>query len=141
MRLRTVYPEEFKPEYVRELGILLGYPTCCTDAYISGRASEGISAEERAADQIRDLRSEGIEPDHFAFMIRDFIPCNPTCRNASEAGKRMQSSFASYDWRLQELLDDCLRKNLELISGYRERIATHEGIMAKKAKELGIPLK
>lgn len=45
-RSRTIYPEEFRPDYVRELSKLLGYPSCCTDAYISGRTPDALIAEE-----------------------------------------------------------------------------------------------
>lgn len=140
-RSRLVYPEEFKPDYVRQLGGLLGYPRCCTEAYISGRIAGSILAEERAASQIAELRSKGNEPDPFSFVMKDFMPCNPSCETASTTGRKMQNQLATLDPKLGEFYAECLKRNLGLIESFHDRIEAHRQKIAKRVEELGIPIK
>jgi hypothetical protein len=140
-RSRLIYPEEFKPDYVRQLGELLGYPRCCTEAYISGRMTGNMLAEERAANQIAELRSRGDKPDHFSFVIKDFIPCNPSCKAASGTGRKIQNQLTTLDPKLAEFYAECLKRNLGLIESFHDRIEAHRQKITKRAEELGIPVK
>ena len=83
----VAYPEEYSPEYVLRVGELLRYPRCCTKAYVEGRTRGKVLAEERASKQIKTARVQGIEPDPYAYFVKDFMPCTPTCSNVATVGR------------------------------------------------------
>jgi len=132
------YPEEYFPEYVLGIGELLGYPKCCTKAYIEGRTKSNVPAEERASRQIRTGRAQGYEPEPYAYFVRDFIPCTPTCASAIEVGRRFFEEFGRFDGRLGEYYGQCLKANVANVESYIETIAAHKEKMKTQAQELGI---
>ena len=137
-RSALVYPEEYFPEYVLGIGELLGYPKCCTEAYIEGRTKGNVSAEERASRQIRTGRAQGYAPEPYAYFVRDFIPCVPTCASAIAVGQRFFEEFGRFDSRLSEYYGQCLKANVANVESYIETIAAHKEKMKTQAQELGI---
>lgn len=132
------YPEEYFPEYVLGIGELLGYPKCCTEAYIEGRTKGNVPAEERASKQIRTGRAQGSEPEPYAYFVRDFIPCVPTCGSAIPVGQRFFEEFSRFDSGLSEYYGQCMKANVTNVESYIERIAAHKEKMKAQAQELGI---
>lgn len=135
----AAYPEEYLPEYVLCVGELLGYPRCCTEAYVEGRTRGKVLAEERASKQIKTARAQGIDPDFYAYFVKDFMPCTATCSNAATVGRRFCDGFKHFDDRLSEFYVRCLKANVASVESYLERIAAHKEKMKFKAQELGIP--
>lgn len=134
----AAYPEELYPEYLTEIGGLLAYPACCVKAYIEGREQEKPSAEQRAAAQISDIRALGLEPDVYAYFSKDFIPCSPTCVNASALGGNFHQGLATVDGRLSEFHLQCLKKNVDAVGSYVQRIEEHRAKISLRSRELGI---
>jgi len=137
-RSTAAYPEEYSPEYVLRAGELLGYPKCCVEVYVQGRTNGNVAAEERASRQIRIGRAQGVEPELYAYFVKDFIPCIPTCSNASAVGQKLSEGFRQFDNRLGELYVQCLRENVSGIESYAERIEAHREKMKAQAQQLGI---
>jgi len=134
----AAYPEERYPEYLTEIGGLLAYPACCVKAYIEGRREENLSAEQRAAAQISDVRASGLEPDAYVYFSKDFIPCSPTCVNASAVGGKFHQALAALDGRLSDFHLQCLKKNVDAVGSYVQRIEEHKAKISLRSKELGI---
>jgi hypothetical protein len=134
----AAYPEERYPEYLTEIGGLLAYPACCVKAYIEGRRKENLSAEQRAAAQISDVRALGLEPDVYVYFSKDFIPCSPTCVNASVVGGKSHQALATLDGRLSDFHLQCLKKNVDAVGSYVQRIEEHKAKISLRSKELGI---
>jgi len=134
----VAYPEEYFPDYVLRIGELLGYPKCCTEAYLEGRKGGRVLAEERASKQIRTGRAQGIEPEPYAYFVKDFIPCTPTCTNATAIGRKLSEGFGQFDNRLCAFYIQCLKTNVANVESYMERIAAHKEKMRAQAQELGI---
>lgn len=137
-RSLAAYPEERFPEYLMGIGELLGYPQCCITAYIEGREEGRLTAEQRAATQIADLRSEGSEPDIYVYFSKDFIPCAPNCFGASAVGRRVHEMLSSVDDRLPGIYLQCLKGNVERVGSYVESIQAHKAKMEIRSRELGI---
>lgn len=137
-RSTVAYPEEYSSDYVLRIGELLGYPKCCVEAYVQGRTKGNVLAEERASRQIQMGRSQGVEPELYAYFVKDFIPCIPTCSNASAAGRRLCEGFRQFDNRLDEFYIQCLRENVFSVESYAERIEAHKEKMKAQAQQLGI---
>lgn len=134
----AAYPEEYSPDYVLRIGELLSYPKCCIEAYVKGRTKGNVLAEERAFRQIRTLRSQGLEPDLYAYFTKDFIPCNPSCVNAVASGRKLAQGLENFDHRLYEFYIQCLKTNITNVESYVERIEAHKEKMKALAQELGI---
>lgn len=121
------YPEELDARWVREMGLLLGYPRCCVDRYSNDRRG-GVNLEERAVRQIEEAgRKGGVNP--FVYFVRYFFPCRPECPAAVSLGERCHTLLSQMDERLGDLYlrrvkENLLhvRRQLELIDEYRERV-------------------
>ena len=50
------FPEEMNPAYLKKLGRILGFPICCIERYTFDRESAVLTPEQRAANQLSDLR-------------------------------------------------------------------------------------
>lgn len=137
-RSLAAYPEERFPGYLMEIGELLGYPQCCITAYIEGRKEERPTAEQRAATQITNLRSEGSEPDIYTYFSKDFIPCSPKCSSASAVGRKVHETLSRVDDKLPEIYLQCLKSNVERVGSYVESIQAHKAKMEIRSRELGI---
>jgi len=137
-RSAVVYPEEYFPDYVFRVAELLGYPKCCIEAYIEGRREGYVLAEDRASRQIRTGRAQGLAPEPYAYFVKDFIPCVPSCANAAAVGHRFFEEFGQFDKGLQESYSQCLKTNVANVESYIERIAAHKEKMKAQAQELGI---
>jgi len=133
----VAYPEELFPEYVRELGGVLGYPECCIEAYAEGRSRGNYTVEQRSFDQIAALKRQGIQPDPYAFFSKGFIPCRPTCAKASAVGRRIHEVLSALDGRLTSLHIECLERNVATVSSYVARAKAHDHLMKKRLEELG----
>lgn len=134
----AAYPEERYPEYLTEIGGLLAYPECCVKAYIEGRKEGSPTAEQRAAAQIADVRALGLEPDTYVYFSKDFIPCSPTCVNASAIGGKFHQALVALDGRLSDFHLQCLKKNVDAVGSYVQRIEEHKAKISLRSKELGI---
>lgn len=134
----AAYPEERFPEYLTQIGELLGYPKCCVEAYIEGRAEGSPIAEQRAATQIADVKAQGLEPDIYAYFSRDFIPCSPMCSNASTIGKEIHQAFSGLSDRLSQVYGQCLKGNIETVGSYPQRIQAHKVEIERRSRKLGI---
>ncbi|MCD6154708.1 MAG: DUF483 domain-containing protein [Candidatus Verstraetearchaeota archaeon] len=130
-----VYPEELSSTYVKELGSILGYPECCVNKYAEERSS-GIYVEERISNQIRELKLKGKNPDPYAFFSSSFIPCSPTCENASSLGKKfhelLKEKFSDY----ADKYFKCLEENLNVAENFPKIIAEHRRLVNERAKDL-----
>lgn len=149
VRTFMVYPEELFPEYIELMGRILGYPDCCVEAYIRDRQGEVFYPEVRAAAQLegaggRPARGgEGPVPDsalpaqepqppvaeehHYAYFVRNFVPCRPDCPEAAALGRRAAAALAEVDPRLGRAYLDGLLRN-------RDTIRRAPGLIARREK-------
>jgi hypothetical protein len=121
------YPEEQVPEYLEKLGLLLGYPQCCIKAYLEDRTND-VNVENRAA---ADLQSQ-VETqvvDAWAYFVKDFFPCQPTCTAAAAAGKKTYGALEKVSPALAEAYLALLKEN-------QDRILSYPVVIAGRLKDL-----
>jgi hypothetical protein len=129
-KARFVYPEEFKASWLREIGNILGYPSCCVEAYASDR-EEGRNVEARASQQLKEAEERGVI-DPFTYSIGYFFPCSPSCREAQAKGASYRKGLVELLPSLGELYDEFVVENMErvhhqpkIIEQYKARAENH----------------
>lgn len=135
-KTRLAFPEELSPAYLVSIGKLLGYPPCCVDRYVNDRSREEVNVEMRASRQLNGLRESGEEPNVYAYFVRNFFPCEPTCRSASERGRQTFGSLSEVNPELGNLYLKCIRRNVEMVERYPELIRQYREKLRKKAQKL-----
>lgn len=115
----SLLPEDSDPTYLRYMGALLGYPSCCVEAFIEDRLEERVP-EERAVQQLETMREHGLDPQEKAYFVRGFIPCRPDCEEAARVGERYAESLMDIDPRFADAYASGLGGNLALVEGYME---------------------
>ncbi len=135
-RTWLAFPEELIPEYLASVGELLGYPPCCVERYIHDRLDEGASVEVRVSREVEQLKKEGGEPDLYAYFARNFFPCEPRCRSASEIGRRAFDLLSELNPKLGDLYLECIRDNVRVVQRYPEITKQYRKSLVKKAKKL-----
>lgn len=135
-RAIAAFPEEFAPEYLRNTGRLLGYPSCCVEAYIQDRTT-GMVAEIRLSNQLHGLRDQGVTPAPYSFFAKDFYPCQPECLEAKKTGLRCLETLAGLDKRLGRLYQKCLEQNVEFVDNYGSYVAQHMAEIDRRLGETG----
>jgi len=126
----ALFVEEFSPEYVLELGQLLGYPLCCVKRFIEDRTAQ-LTAEERASEQLRRSRAEEKEIDLFAYPLKDFFPCSPSCQQARAYGegihRRLSQALPEAGEQYRKLLVDnslLVERYPDIMRIHREKLKT-----------------
>lgn len=119
--VEVAFPEQFNPEFLRTLGKLLGYPSCCVERYVFDRKSRILSPEERASNQIKEM-GENEKPDIFAYFVRDFLPCTPWCEEASTLGRKLMHELGQIDSQLPALYEKRLQENVSFVLKYPEMV-------------------
>lgn len=136
--VEMAFPEQFNPEFLRTLGKLLGYPSCCVERYVFDRKSRILSPEERASNQIKEM-GENEKPDIFAYFVRDFLPCTPWCEEASTLGRKLMHELGQIDSQLPALYEKRLQENVSFVLKYpemvRERARELERIRVEATKQ------
>lgn len=124
-----IYPEERSPEHLRALGDLLGYPACCTEAYLRGR----LEGEGRTPDipEVRGARqiTEAGGPDALpatAFWLKDFFPCEPLCPEATSRGREAEARLARIDPFLARRYAELRQANLARVASGPAALEAHE---------------
>jgi len=130
------FPEELSSDYLFSVGKLLEYPSCCVERYVHDRLRENATVEMRASRQVKELRKEGKEPDIYAYFVRNFFPCGPRCRSASEMGRKAFDLLSKVSPKLADLYLECVRKNVEMVEKYPELIGQYRKKMKKRAQKL-----
>jgi len=120
----AAFPEEFAPEYLRDTGRLLGYPSCCVEAYIRDRAA-GTVAEIRLSRQLQSLPDRERTLSMYSFFTKDFYPCRPECPEAEKTGRRFFEALGNLDQRLGQLYLKCLQQNRDFVENYGTHVAMH----------------
>ncbi len=122
--LEYVYANEFDPKYLRGLGELLGYPSCCVDRYVEDRM-KGQNVEQRAWEQVHELQTEGRPTDIHAYYVKDFFPCTPDCAAARAQGELWEAAYEALSPELHEMYIGTLYQNFELVQNYPVLINQH----------------
>jgi hypothetical protein len=135
-KTRLAFPEELSSDYLASVGKLLGYPSCCVERYVHDRLREDVNVEMRASRQVKELRKEGEEPDVYAYFVRNFFPCEPRCRSASEVGRKTFDLFSGVNPKLGDLYLGCIRRNVEMVEKYPELIGQYREKLKKRAQKL-----
>lgn len=129
------YPEEGSPEYLASVGKLLGYPSCCVDRYLNDRLQGSPIVEQRVSEQIRELKSE-VEANTFAFFVKDFFPCSPSCERAIEIGAKGYSVLKSISPHLGEIFLNSTKSNVRTAERYPELIKLSKKGLEEQAARL-----
>ncbi len=130
------FPEELTPEYLASVGALLGYPSCCVERYVHDRLSEGASVEVRASREVEQLKKEGGEPDLYVYFARNFFPCEPRCRIASEIGRKAFALLSDVNPKLGDVYLECIRDNVGIVEEYPELTRQYWKSLTRKAQKL-----
>jgi len=128
-----VFPEEASPEFVRAIGEILGYPTCCLNKYVADRASMDVSVEMRAASQVEEHRATDKPVAEEAYFVRDFFPCTPDCAAAQDRGREAKHRLCELGEDVCSVYSDILAQNLERVVKYPEIIRAHAEGLAQRA--------
>lgn len=124
-----VYPEEQSPDYLAELGRLLGYPPCCIQAYRQDRAANR-NVETRASAEAASASFHEEQP--WAYFIKNFFPCSPECEQAAGLGRHAHRELSAIDAHLGEIYSQLLIENREMVQGYPETINQHMRTVADR---------
>lgn len=122
-KVQLTYPEEFEGSWLREMGVMLGYPGCCVEAYASDREL-GFNVEERASRQLAEAEQMG-NMDPMAYFVGFFFPCTPDCEQAVWRGRECLESLTDLDPSLGELYSTLVTENLENVRRQPEVIARY----------------
>ena len=107
------FPEEFQSSWIEEIGEVLGYPTCCVEAYASNR-EEGINLEFRASRQIEEAMKMGtLNP--LTYFVGYFFPCSPYCDDALAKGTKCRERLSELHPRLGEMYLKSVAENMEKV--------------------------
>lgn len=110
---RFAFPEEYKGPWIREIGKILGYPTCCVEAFASNR-EDGINVELRASQQIEEATQVGtVNP--LTYFVGYFFPCSPFCDEALARGSRCRERLSKLHPRLEEIYLKTVAENMERV--------------------------
>lgn len=120
-----LYPEEHAPHYIEHMGRVLGYPDCCIEAYLTDR-SKGDSVEVRSAVDLHAALKDKNEIEPWAYFVKGFVPCSPTCKAATELGKQAHKQLGDIHPEIADayyqLLDDNVAKLKEYAVSLKERL-------------------
>lgn len=122
-RLQLVYPGEYDAKWLRRMGRVLGYPSCCVERYAWDRG-HGMNVEKRAAQQLTEALGLG-EVDPHAYITSFFFPCKPDCERALELGQRFHLGLEEADAKLGEMYGGMLGDNMERVARQPEIIADY----------------
>jgi len=111
--IRFAYPEEFDPKWLKRMGEVLGYPSCCVDRYAEDRKNN-VNVEVRASQQLIDEIKEK-EVDAHVYYTGFFFPCSPRCENALKNGYRWDEKLKELHPDLGALYERDIRYNAELV--------------------------
>ncbi|MBS7619986.1 DUF483 domain-containing protein, partial [Candidatus Bathyarchaeota archaeon] len=111
-KARFVYPEEFNRGWLRRMGEILSYPSCCVERYAEER-ERGISVEERAASQIRE--KAGSDLNVLAYFVAYFFPCSPNCKEAISRGESIYNELSKLDPSIGETYKRIAKENSERV--------------------------
>ncbi len=106
-------PEHADPQYVEGIGDLLGYPSCCIEAF-TDEVRRGQESGLRSAKQINE--TDRVASD--AFFASHFYPCTPDCPKAKGKGRTILDRLATFDGRLARRMERIYRSNIQLIKQY-----------------------
>jgi len=134
-KICLAYPEEGSSEYLTHVGRLLGYPSCCVTRYLNNRLQGPLSVEQRVSRQIKESKSE-VEPNTFAFFVKDFFPCSPSCERAVEIGAKTHALLSSIGPRLGEIYLNCTKSNMRTAERYPELIKLSKKGLEEQAESL-----
>ncbi len=110
---RFAFPEEYKGPWIREIGKILGYPTCCVEAFVKNREN-GINVELRASQQIEGATKVGtVNP--LTYFVGYFFPCSPCCDEALARGSRCRERLSELHPRLGEIYLKSVAENMERV--------------------------
>jgi hypothetical protein len=115
------FPEEQTPAFLKKLGRILGFPSCCIERYAFDRESAVLSPEQRASDQLVHLE-EDEEWNSRAYFTKDFFPCQPDCESAATSGDAIYEALMAIDPEIAQEYARHLSGNVELVRQYPEII-------------------
>ncbi len=130
-----VYPEEQSPSYLARLGKLLGYPSCCVQAYLQNR-TENINVETRAAMELENKSSVQTGSKPWAYFVKNFFPCSPECEAAVHLGVHSHQALTSMQPALGELYVQLLYENRQMVREYPTVINQHMQDVERRGKVL-----
>jgi len=117
----VAFPEEQNPAFLKKLGRILGFPSCCIERYAFDRESAVLSPEQRASDQLVNLEKDE-EYNPYAYFTKDFFPCQPDCDMAAQMGKEIHDALKAIDPHIAEEYLSYLSQNVDLVRQYPEII-------------------
>jgi hypothetical protein len=115
------FPEEQNPVFLKKLGRILGFPSCCIERYAFDRESAVLSPEQRASNQLVNLEADE-EYNRRAYFTKDFFPCQPDCEGAARIGEEIYLALKEIDGGIAEEYERHLAGNVELVRQYPEII-------------------
>jgi len=124
------FPEERNAAFLKRLGSILGFPSCCIDRYVFDRNSGVLTPEMRASNQLTGLENPE-DYDPFAYFTKDFFPCQPDCPEASKIGKMMYEKIKELDPELANEFRSHLDDNVALVRRYPQIIQEKIGALEK----------
>ena len=130
-RTSLAYAEELSADYLNSAGKLLGYPSCCVKAYADDRLGGGVNVEGRASTQLRQINEGARQSSIYAYFARDFFPCHPQCRNATEIGRMAFHRLTDVNPELGAIYFECMRKNAKTVEEYPELTQQYRQKMEK----------
>ncbi len=124
-------PEEMSPLYLDAVGIILGYPACCVEAYIR-EAERGLDSGERASEQLEEM---GYPESTSAYFALYFYPCRPDCPEAQSLGDRILESVEQLREGLGARVRCHQHENMQYVAAYRETMRKRQEEMLKRMEE------
>ncbi|MFO7941592.1 MAG: DUF483 domain-containing protein [Bacillota bacterium] len=127
-------PEEMSSIFLDAMGVMLGYPTCCVNAYIAD-TEKGLDAGARASEQLAEFEG-AVDPA--AYFAAYFYPCRPDCPEALATGRNIRSAVGDLRAGLDEMAELGQRENMEFVLEYREIVRRRQEEIRAKIEEAGL---
>jgi hypothetical protein len=101
----------FNPMVHERIGYILDYPFCCIKAYAEDTALI-IDPDERLTMQVADYKRKNKAINSDAFYLEEFLPCRPSCENASAKGRAYENDLRKANDTVANLYNQLKQEHL-----------------------------
>ena len=110
----------------KELGLLLGYPLCCTDFFVKHKDEQSIAKNDYIEPILKNSQGDifpfytNIFKKNFDITLLNHFPCSLKCENSIELAKKHLEIIRKHDSKLAEYFVNRLKCKINVDKGLIE---------------------